>query len=151
MTKRALLRVLHADRVREAIAQAERQTTAEIRVSVAGLVLGSARRFAERAFVRLGLHDTQQRNGVLLLLLPWRRRVLVLGDEAAERHVEPSFWRDVAQGAAAGIAAGCVTDAVVEAVRRIGEVLSVPFPAGASVNPNELPDDIDTGEDERSS
>ena len=148
LSRRAFLRRVDTQAVEQAIARAETRTSGEIRVSVAGFFLGNSRRLAEGAFRRLGLHATRNRNGVLLLIAPARRQVVVLGDEAIHAQVGDAFWTELAAQVSARFREGRFTDGVVEAVDAIGEALARHFPTGAEAagNPNELPDAIDAGD-----
>ena len=147
-SRRRFLRRLDALSVEAAIARAETRTSGEIRVSIAGFFLGSTRRLAERAFQRLGMHSTRNRNGVLLLVAPARREVVVLGDEGIHARVGDAFWAEIAANVGAHFHQGRFTQGVVEAVDAIAEALARHFPASAESgdNPNELPDTIDLGD-----
>ena len=145
MTKRRLLARLDTARIERAIADVERRTRVELRVSIAGLFWGSPQRLAERAFTRLGMSATRDRNAVLLVLAPWRRRLVVLGDEGLRSRVEDSFWGAVVAAAAAELAAGRFTEGVLAAVETVGRALATHFPAAAGANPDELPNQIDRG------
>ena len=81
---------MDAARVEAAIRSAERASAIELRVSIAGLFWGDPQRLAEKAFQRLGMNATAGRNGVLLLVAPWRRRVVVLADQG---HHQPGRRR----------------------------------------------------------
>jgi uncharacterized membrane protein len=148
VSRRTFLRSLDSAAVEQAIARAETRTSGEIRVSIAGFFVGSGRRLAEHAFQRLGLQATQNRNGVLLLIAPARRQVVVLGDEAIHAQVGDAFWTEIAARVGTRFREGHFTQGVVEAVDAIGEALARHFPAGAETggNPNELPDTIDVGD-----
>ena len=148
VSRRAFLRGLDTGAVERAIARAEARTSGEIRVSIAGFFIGSSRRLAERAFRRLGMQATRHRNGVLLLIAPARRRVVVLGDEAIHGHVGDVFWTAIAARVSARFRERAFTEGVVDAVDAIGDTLARHFPPteGAAANPNELPDTIDVGD-----
>ncbi len=148
LSRRAFLQSLETGAVEEAIARAETGTTGEIRVSIAGFFVGSSRRLAERAFARLGLHATRNRNGVLLLIAPARHEVVVLGDEAIHARVGDAFWTEIAARVVPHFRESRFTQGVVEAVDAIGEALARHFPADAEAggNPNELPDTNDHGD-----
>jgi uncharacterized membrane protein len=146
-SRRTFLRRLETHAVEDAIARAEARTSGEIRVSIAGFFVGSSRRLAERAFQRLGLRATKNRNGVLLLIAPARREVVVLGDEAIHAHVGDVFWTEIAALVSTRFREERFTDGVVEAVDAIGQALARHFPAAAEAgNPNELPNAIDIGD-----
>jgi uncharacterized membrane protein len=97
------------------------------------------------------MHATRDRNGVLLLIEPARREVVVLGDAGIHAHVGDAFWTEIAAQVTAHFREGRFTQGVVEAIDAIGDALARHFPisvgAGASGgdNPNELPDTIDLG------
>jgi uncharacterized membrane protein len=146
LSRRRFLQSLDTAAVEAAIARAETRTTGEIRVSIAGFFIGSSRSLAERAFQRLRLHATRDRNGVLLLIAPARHEVVVLGDEAVHAQVGDAFWSSVAARVTTRFREDRFTEGVVDAVDAIGEALARHFPAGdAAENPNELPDSLDLG------
>jgi uncharacterized membrane protein len=148
LSRHKFLQSLDTSAVERAIARAETRTSGEIRVSIAGFFVGSSRRLAERAFQRLGLQATRDRNGVLLLIAPARRQVVVLGDEAIHAQVGDAFWTEIAARVGTRFREGHFTQGVVEAVEAIGDALARHFPAGAEAgdNPNELPDTLDVGD-----
>jgi uncharacterized membrane protein len=148
LSRRQFLRRLDAPAVEQAIARAETRTSGEVRVSIARFFVGNSRRLAERAFRRLGVHATRDHNGVLLLIVPSRREVVVLGDAAIHARVGDVFWSEIAARVSTCFRAGRFTEGVVEAVDAIGEALARHFPADAEAdsNPNELPDTIDLGD-----
>jgi uncharacterized membrane protein len=144
VTRRRLLAQLDRARVETAIAEAERSSTGEIRVSIAGLFWGPSRWLARRAFSRLGMHRTRDRNGVLLLVLPWRRQLVVLGDEGIDRRVPAGFWRQVVADAAIQLRAGRFTEGLCGAVAAVGGALAREFPVGTGeANADELVNRID--------
>ena len=105
-------------------------------MSIAGLFWGPSRWLARRAFSRLGMHRTRDRNGVLLLVLPWRRQLVVLGDEGIDRRVPAGFWRQVVADAAVQLRAGRFTEGLCGAVDAVGRALAEQFPvAGARRTP----------------
>ncbi|MBU1474819.1 MAG: TPM domain-containing protein [Acidobacteria bacterium] len=75
-----MIRALDKSLIQKAIQDAERETMGEIRVSIAVFFWGSVRKVAERTFVRLGMTQTRLRNGVLLFVVPSRRRYHILCD-----------------------------------------------------------------------
>jgi len=131
--------------VERAIGAAERATTGEICVALSRFYFwGDVRRAAERAFVRLHIDRTRDRNGVLIFVAPWRRGVAILGDEAVHRRVEDGFWEATAGALAQAFRHGDRTGGVVHAVEVVGARLAMHFPVGSGTggNPNELPDRV---------
>jgi uncharacterized membrane protein len=126
-------------RVRDAIEAAERSTSAEIVVSIAPFFLGAMWPAARRAFARLGVAHTRARNGVLLFVVPSRRQVVVLADDGAFAHVDPSIWRDAASHIADAFARGDGSAGLVEGIEFLARALSTRFPRRRT-DVNELPD-----------
>ena len=141
---RKLKRAIDVPRVREAIEEAERETSGEIRVSVAPYFWGSVRRAAERAFERLGMTATRQRNGVLFFIVPGRRRFAVLGDEGIHARMGPEFWQHVTAAVAERFRDGDFTGGLVHGIETVGRELATHFPPD-SEHPHELPPDVDLG------
>lgn len=148
VSRRSFLRRLDIPAVERSIGRAEARTSGEVRVSVAGFFIGDGRRFAARAFQRLGMQATQHRNGVLLVIAPARRQFVVVGDEGINSRVPDKFWAGIADKVSARFRAGQFTEGVIEAVDEIGAALARHYPIDADQqNPNELPDTIDVGRD----
>ncbi len=112
-------------------------------MSIAPFFLGSVERAARRAFVRLGIARTRERNGVLLFVVPARRELYVLGDEGLHAKVGQKLWDDVAREVSLGLAAGEPTPAILLGVKLVGAELARCFPAPAGGHVNQLPDQPD--------
>jgi uncharacterized membrane protein len=143
MTRRQLLRNIDAARVKEAIARAERRTSGEIMVSVAPIFWGSIEKAAQKAFVRLGIAHTKEHNGVLIFVVPGRKKFMVLGDSGIHAKVGQEFWEAVAGQLSGHFRKGDFTGGLVSAVDVIGEKLERHFPYDAASDVNGLPDDVD--------
>ncbi len=145
MTYKALLRAIDVARIEDAIRQAERRTSGEIRVSVSGFFWGDVRRVAERAFARLGMTATRERNGVLFFIVPARRRFVVLGDEGLHARVGQQFWEQVAAAVSGHLRDGDFTLGLVRGIEAVGEQLALHFPFDRANDTNELADQVDFG------
>jgi uncharacterized membrane protein len=145
MTHKALLRAIDSGRIEEAIRQAERKTSGEIRVSVSRLFWGDVQRVAERAFARLGMTATRDRNGVLFFIVPARRRFVVLGDEGIHAKVGQEFWERVAAAVSEHFRSGDFTEGLVRGIETVGEQLALHFPFDPTIDANELSDEVDFG------
>ena len=126
-----------------AIREVEAACSAEIRVSVSGALWGDPRKRAEKAFVRLGMAKTEHRNGVLIYLMPHRRRFAVLGDAGIHAAVGQAFWESIAAALSERFKAGDFTGGLEHGIAEVGLQLAKHFPASEGGNPNELPDQID--------
>jgi len=146
MHQRKLIRTIDADKVKAAIQDAERRTSGEIRVSVSRLFWGKVEPVAWKAFHRLGMSATKDRNGILFFIVPSRRRFVVLGDTGIHAHVGQDFWEGIARAMSEDFKKGDFTDGLVRGIREVGERLALHFPCDAATDKNELSDEIDFGQ-----
>jgi uncharacterized membrane protein len=142
VTRRRLLASLRSQEVEDAIRQAERRCAVELRVSIAGLFWGSPERLAHQAFARLGMAATRRRNGLLVLIAPWHRKVVVHADEGITARVDASLWSNAVATLTSAFRGGQFTEGLVAALDSLATALAPHFPpvAGAA---NELPDTVD--------
>ena len=145
MTRQQLLRSIDQERIKSAIKEAEQRTSGEIAVSVAPFFWGNVPKAARRAFVRLGVTRTQQRNGVLFFIVPSRRLFVVLGDEGIHQKVGQEFWDAVASHLTEHFRAGDFTEGLVHGIAEVGHQLAIHFPYDRTRDLNELPDEVDFG------
>ena len=144
-SRRKLLKTVDVDRVKAAIHAAECAASGEIRVSVARFFWGSVRRAAERAFARLGVARTKDRNGILFFIVPARKKFVVLGDEGIHAKVGQEFWEKIAASMAEDFRKGDFTRGLVRGIEEAGQHLAAHFPYDPATDRNELPDDVDFG------
>jgi uncharacterized membrane protein len=144
MTRGKLLRIIDQDRLKEAIRKAEYRTSGEICVSVARLFWGSIEKAADKAFMRMGMTLTKERNGVLFFVVPARRKFVVLGDRGIHEKVGQEFWDRVAAVVSEKFKDGDFTGGLVHGIEEVGEQLATHFPHQAD-DKNELSDDVDFG------
>ncbi|MBI2095054.1 MAG: TPM domain-containing protein [Candidatus Omnitrophica bacterium] len=128
----------------EAIRRAESRTSGEIRVHVAKKcgedVLGRARKI----FMKLGMHRTKQRNGVLIFVALDSRFFAIVGDSGIHHAVGDSFWSGVRDKMAECFRKGGIREGILAGVAGVGEKLERYFPVG-SADRNELPDTVTGG------
>lgn len=139
----SLSKCVDAKRVEQAIREAERATSGEIRVSVAHFFWGDVAKVAARAFRELGMERTRERNAVLIFLVPSRKRFIVMGDTGIHAAVGQAFWDEVAACLGAHFRRGEFTEGLVQGIRMLGERLAVHFPGDGAEQGNELPDEVD--------
>ncbi len=145
MSRRSLKRCVDEARVVQAIEAAERASSGEIRVSMATFFWGDVEKVAQKAFVRLGMDKTAKRNGVLIFLVPSRKRFTILGDEGIHAKVGQDFWEDVASDLSEHFKRSEFTEGLVQGIAKVGERLAEHFPWEGGADRNELPDDVDYG------
>src|SRR5687767_15430842 len=120
MTRRQLLLSIDQDKIKTAIQKAEDQTSGEICVSVAPLFWGSIDKAANKAFARMGMMDTKDRNGVLFFVVPSRRKFMVLGDRGIHEKVGQEFWDCVAAAVSEKFREGDFTGGLVKGIEEVG-------------------------------
>jgi len=81
--------------INAAVQEAERNSSAEIKVVLTRHCWGDIRAKAHRIFKRRDLDRTQQRNAVLLLFVVANREFLIYGGEGIHAKVGQDFWNDV--------------------------------------------------------
>ncbi|AQG81814.1 TPM domain-containing protein [Spirosoma montaniterrae] len=130
-------------RIVEAIRQAEKATSGEIRVHVEPHCAGNdpvAR--AIDVFAQLGMHQTKQQNGVLFYLAYADRKFAVIGDKGINAVVPVGFWEETKDLLRNHFAVGDFVGGLRQGVVQAGRQLTQYFPYDGSTDTNELPDDI---------
>ncbi|HNX97352.1 MAG TPA: TPM domain-containing protein [Candidatus Aminicenantes bacterium] len=142
MNRRKLVSLIDRGRLKRAIIAAEGQTSGELRVSVAPFFWGNVEKAAGKAFRRLGMDRTRDRNAILFLVVPSRRRFAVVGDEGIHLRVGADFWVKVAEAVAVKFRAGDYTGGLEDGIATVGKELARHFPLRAD-DENELSDEVD--------
>lgn len=145
-TRGKLLRLVDAPAIEAAIARAESRTSGEIQVSLAPFFWGSVRGAAERAFSRLGVGATRERNGVLLFVVPARRSFAVIGDEGIHARVGANFWAEIGELLRTHFRGDRYTEGLLAAIDALGEQLVRHFPADPAANPDEVANTVIVGD-----
>lgn len=129
------------DLITNAIAEAEKLTSGEIRIAVEKHCKGEALDRATEYFAKLGMEKTSQRNGVLIYLAYIDHKFAIIGDKGLNRLVEEDFWETTKIAMQAHFAAGNIANGLIAGVSTAGEKLALHFPY-QSGDINELPNDI---------
>jgi len=125
----------------EAIQQAERNTSGEIKVHIENHCKGNVEQRSLFVFKHLKLNETKLHNGVLIYLSIKDRKFAILGDEGIDKVVEEGFWNDVKDLMLSHFKEGRFAEGLVQGIQRCGEKLKAYFPY-QSDDINEIPDDI---------
>ena len=128
-------------RVVEAIRQAERNTSGEIKVHIENRCKGNVEQRSLFIFDKLKLNETQLRNGVLIYLAIKDHKFAILGDKGINDVVEDGFWNDVKDLMLSHFKEGRFAEGLEQGIMRCGEKLKAYFPY-QSDDINEIPDDI---------
>jgi uncharacterized membrane protein len=140
-TKEFISRLDH-DRIVKAIRHAEAKTSGEIRVYVQrGKLKEDPLAVAQEQFNRLGMYKTNARNDVLIFVAPRMHQFAVVGDEGIHRHCGNALWESVVGKMRIHFQSERFSDAIVDAIGDIGEVLARHFPRSGD-DSNELPNAV---------
>lgn len=134
-------KLVDEDRIVAAIREAEQQTSGEIRVFISNGKIEDAVGAAQTTFVKLGMTKTSERNGVLIFVVPWTRRLAVIGDESIYERCGVEFWQELASEISVLFKSSRFSDGVVQAVHKAGKLLAQHFPREPDDH-NELSDDV---------
>jgi hypothetical protein len=156
-TRRAVPREL-AERLRARVAASEQRHSGEVRLCIeAGLppsylwrhwrdkvpMSALVRQRALMMFSKLRVWDTEHNNGVLIYLLLAEHAIELVADRGVSRVVAPQAWQDMVRHMGAAFQAGRFEDGLTQALEEVSAVLVAHFPLqdGATLSPNELPDE----------
>ena len=103
----------------------------------------AVRRRAISAFYEHGLFKTRKNTGVLFLFSCLERKVWVLADKGIHEKIGQESLNPFATFVSQGVREGRPCEALCEAIRKMGEVLSKHFPMTPG-DTNELPDAVIT-------
>ncbi|MEN0002830.1 MAG: TPM domain-containing protein [Bacteroidota bacterium] len=132
------------NRIIGAIRAAEERTSGEIRVHLEDKCKGNILEEAQRAFLKLKMNETAQRNGVLIFIAPSRKEFAIVGDKGINEVVPENFWeaeRDLMQQ---HFRNEQFAEGIALALHQIGMKLREFFPIQED-DENELPDEISYG------
>ena len=128
-----------------AIAQAEANTSGEIRVHIENNCAGEALDRAVEVFASLHMHQTKLRNGVLFYVALQSHKFAVIGDAGINAAVPENFWDETKTAVLSEFKNGNHGAGLVKGILLAGEQLRTFFPHDAETDTNELNDDISFG------
>lgn len=127
----------------EAIIEAEKNTSGEIRVHLEPHSKIDAFERAAEVFDHLEMHKTKKRNGVLVYVAVEDRTLVILGDKGINDVVPPHFWESTKDVIISEFKQGNMKQGLVDGILMAGEQLKEHFPY-SKVDINELPNEIST-------
>jgi uncharacterized membrane protein len=130
--------------LQQSIANAENNTSGEIRVHIDAFCLGNPVKKAIRVFRRLKMHETAERNAVLIYISIKNHKLAIVGDEGINAKVPKGFWEDEKNLMIAHFKEGNYALGLEEGIRLVGEQLKLYFPSKEG-DKNELSDEISFG------
>jgi uncharacterized membrane protein len=127
--------------IRQAIVNAELDTSGEIRVHIENTCKGDVLDRALEVFNKLGMEKTKSRNGVLIYLAVKNRKFAIIGDKGIHEAVTENYWDSVKNKMLNHFRENQFTDGLVEAITETGNKLKKYFPYRTD-DVNELSNDI---------
>jgi len=133
--------------IRDAVKEAENETSGEIRIHIESKFSGNILDRAAWIFRKIGMHTTENRNGVLFYLAVKNREFAIIGDRGINEKVPEDFWDEIKQVIQNHFGKEEYTEGLVEGIRMAGRQLREHFPFKRN-DINELPDEISFNEPE---
>jgi putative membrane protein len=100
------------------------------------------RQNAEILYLRSELFATRGRNGLLILVSRFERRIVLLPDSALQRRIEPPGWQRIVANVTAMLAEGRICNGVCSAIAEAGALLVENGITAIGRGANELPDAV---------
>jgi uncharacterized membrane protein len=143
MKAREFLNQLSHQEIVQAIRDAEKSTSGEIRVFISRKSIQDAVPAAQAHFVELGMDKTRDRNAVLIFVAPRAHQFAVIGDTAVHARCGDDFWEQLAQEMSGHFRKSEFTTGIVHGVRKAGELLAQHFPRRDG-DTNQLSDEVES-------
>ncbi|MDQ6766700.1 MAG: TPM domain-containing protein, partial [Candidatus Eremiobacteraeota bacterium] len=120
----------HVDehRLRAAIRAAESGTTGKIHLTLSHPGKQSTLAAAQHAFSHQRFANTQDRNGVLIFVIPERREFAVFGDAGIHDKAGQDFWERVAAAMSEKMRSAGLTEGLIHGIDETGKELRRHFP-----------------------
>ena len=125
----------------QAIVEAEKNTSGEIRVHIEEHSEKPPLDRAQEVFFELNMNETQDRNGVLFYICVSDKKFAIIGDKGINDAVESDFWDGTKDTVIANFKEGNFKKGLVEGILKAGQQLKHYFPY-QSDDTNELSNEI---------
>ena len=131
--------------IQQSIADAERMCSGEIRVHIDMRCKGDVLVQAKKVFEKLKMHETAERNGVLIYLALADKKLAILGDKGINDKVPEGFWDLAYSSMRKCFSEANYAEGLQIGIGMAGEKLRTYFPY-QSDDRNELSNEISYGE-----
>jgi uncharacterized membrane protein len=128
MHPKKLIKQLPQDTIVGAIREAEQKTSGEIRVLISHKSVEYPVADAQKEFVRLGMTNSPEKNGVLIFVAPRTHKFAVIGDSGVHAKCGDVFWQELAKAMTDYFRKSEFTEGIIHGVRKAGELLAEHFP-----------------------
>jgi len=131
--------------IKNAVIEAEQNTSGEIRVHIEVTHNDELMDRAATVFAKLKMHETKLRNGVLFYIALKNRQFAILGDVGINMLVPDDFWNQIADNMTSSFMQGAIAEGICDGIKMAGLQLKEHFPRKDD-DVNELTDDISYGD-----
>ena len=128
----------------QAIVEAEKNTSGEIRVHIEEHSEKLPLDRAQEVFFELQMNETQERNGVLFYVCVADKKFAIIGDEGIDKVVASDFWNATKEVVISNFKNKAFKKGLVDGIIKAGESLKEHFPY-QSDDTNELSNEISRG------
>lgn len=129
------------DAILASVKEAEKETSGEIRVHIETSCDEDVLDRTAWVFKKLGMHKTDERNGVLFYLAVNDRKFAIIGDAGINSKVPEGFWNEISELLVKNFKEGKFTEGLSEGILMAGKQLQAHFPFKKE-DVNELSDEI---------
>lgn len=127
-----------------AIAEAESDTSGEIRLHIDKFCKTDPLLKAKNLFANLKMNETELRNGVIIYISLNDKKLAIFGDKGINEKVQDDFWDSTLQIMKSFFINGDFVNGIIAGLNEAGRVLKTYFPK-TNNDINELPDEINFG------
>lgn len=140
----AFLTAAEEQEIVDAILQAEKNTSGEIRVHIENTAKIDHFSRAQQVFHFLKMDNTKDENGVLIYVAVEDKKFVIYGDRGIDKAVPKDFWESTKEVIASHFKDGRFKEGIVEGVLKAGKELEEHFPWHHG-DINELSDAVSKG------
>lgn len=139
--KKKLLSSQQEKQLLQAISNAEKKTSGEIRVHIESKHASDPVTRAKEIFKKLNMHETINRNGILFYLAIHSKQFAIWGDEGIHLKVSQEFWDEISEVCIANFKDNSLIEGLEAGITLCGDKLKLYFPLHTD-DKNELKDEI---------
>lgn len=141
--KKPLFTEAENEQIVNAIQEAERQTSGEIRIFIESRCkYVDALDRATEIFNNLQMGKTELRNGVLFYLAVKDKQLAIFADKGIHEAAGNNYWQNAVKDIISVFAKDSLIAGITTSIYKIGQALKEHFPYDKDVDKNELPDEI---------
>lgn len=134
------------EQISSAISAIEAKTTAELRVHIETKCPSKdPLKRAQELFKKLGMHKTQERNGVLIYIATESRNFAIFGDQGIHEKVSANYWQQEKDLLLKAFINEEYVSGLIQCIEDIGAKLALYFP-GQINDRNELTNEVSFGD-----